>query len=610
MGYVLTFDFETRDPSIAARRGAGWCFKDFEILGAAYKIDESETLFTTDMEQLRDIIRGSRTLIAHNAQYDVGCLHRLGIDYTKITIIDTMILAKLWNNSLMSYSLDSLGDNLLGERKDCAALKEVAEALGIKGNPMSKISELFLHSPELVARYARQDVELTYKLSQWFKRELYEDGLKLIPFYSDLIKGLVKWRSKGVRIDLAKAEKSDLELQHLHDKYMEEFQVYCPNVNIESTKQLSEAFRGLGLVPGVSAKGGDSVDSKWRATQTHPAVVALESAKKYNKLRREFVEGLVSRTEDGRIYPEINIMGAAETGRFSSSNPNVQQIPKRDPLATELIRGLFLPEEGEQIYDLDFSSQEPRLQVHYAYMSQCNSADLLRDSFLKNPQHDLHQQVADLAGITRTVAKTINLGLSYGMGAAKLAATLKLSTTEADLEALRNDFWFITRVESEWDSQESLIDRLPFKKFFEYRFAAEAEDIPANKARELIKKYRKSVPYLTQLNKHIQHAGIEGGYVKTVLGRRLKMDMDKPYKALNKLIQGGAADQTAAALVAAYRADLPILFSVHDEIVMSSSDPKDALKLKEIMETIIPMEVPCYTEIMYGPSWGSLSPLN
>lgn len=557
MNYVLTCDYETHDPAIAEKRGAGWPFAEFKVLGMAYKIDGGEAGFTSSVDEMRTLIQGARSLIMHNAQYDVGCMHRLGLPYEDKLIVDTVILAKLYDNTLMSYGLDSLASSFLGSRKDYAALEEAAKQLGIR-KYMSQMLTMFENFPELVIRYAKQDVELTYQLSQWFKRELYSEGLALTPFYSDLIKALVLWRSRGVRIDFDQANHSIHSLNALYENELAKFYSYCPDVNIESTKQLAQAFRDLGLTPGVSAKGGDSVDAAWRKTQDHPAVEALELAKKYQKLRREFVEGVLERSQDGRVYPEINIMGAAETGRFSGSAPNIQQIPKRDDVALALVASIFTPDEGENWYSLDFSSQEPRLQVHYAYLAGCRGASELRDAFLNNAQHDLHQQVADLASIDRKTAKTINLGISYGMGADKLAKALKLERKEAIV---------------------------------------------------LIKRYKKLVPYLSDLNKVVQDSGTRKGYIKTLLGRRLRMDYDKPYKALNKLVQGSAADQTAMALVQAYREGIPILFSVHDSVELSSPDPKHAIRMKEIMETVARLDVPCYTEIMTGKSWGTLSPL-
>lgn len=550
--YAVTLDFETRDPNIALKKGAGWVFKDFDILGAAYKIDDSEPRFTSNMDEVRNVVASSKTIICHNAQYDVGCLHRLGISYSDKTIVDTVILAKLYDNTLFQYGLDSLSSDFLGKNKSYDLLLEAFPGQTIK-KLMSNMDLLFSERPDLVEQYAKQDVELTYKLAQWYKRSLYDDGLKLVPMYSDLIKAFVLWRSKGVRIDLAKAERSSAALHALEIEARERFKSYCGDINIESTKQLSEAFRNLGLVPGTSDKGGDSVDSKWRSLQRHPAIDALDDAKKYQKLRRDFVEGSLSRAEDGRIYPEMNILGASETGRFSSSNPNIQQLPKRDPISSELVRSIFIPEDGCRWSSLDFSSQEPRLQVAYAYLSECRGSDKLLDAFLLNAKHDLHQQVADLAGIDRKTAKTINLGISYGMGVAKLATSLKLD-------------------------EES--------------------------AKRLMKQYNKLTPYLSQLNKKVRESAEKKGYVKTLAGRRLQVDMSAPYKALNKLIQGSAADQTTLCLVQAYREGLPVMFSVHDSIELSISSNSQAERMKSIMEQSYGLPVPFHTDILFGNNWG------
>ena len=557
MTYALTLDMETHDPAIGDRRGAGWPFKDFEILGMAYKKDGAEALFTSDTDVMKDLVLGAKSLIMHNAQYDLGCLHRIGASYSSKTVIDTVLLAKLFDNTLMSYSLDNLSKDFLGARKDYAALEQAASSLGLR-KYMSAMKQMFESFPDLVIKYAKQDVELTYGLAQMFKSHLYQDGLNLIPFYSDLLKALTLWRSKGVRINLDQVAVSIDALNALHDQHLEIFYSYCPGVNIESTKQLAAAVRELGLTPGMSAKGGDSVDAAWRKQQDHPAITALEEAKKFQKLRREFVEGVAARCEDGKLYPEINIMGAAETGRFSSSNPNIQQIPKRDPIASELVTNIFLPYEGESWYSLDFSSQEPRLQVHYAYLAKCRGAEPLVKSFLENPQHDLHQQVADLAGIDRKQAKTINLGISYGMGITKLSQSLRIEEKEG---------------------------------------------------RALLKRYKELAPYLSDLNKAVQASGEKKGYIKTLLGRRLRMDYLKPYKALNKLVQGSAADQTAMALVQAYREGLPVMFSVHDSIELSSPTEEAAIRMKHIMETIATLEVPCYSEILKGKNWGKVYPL-
>lgn len=637
MGCTLTFDFETRDPNIRLKKGAGWVYKDFDVLGVAYKLDANPSQFTTDMGTFRDIVGRSQIIIAHNAQYDVGCLNRLDIPYADKTIIDTTILAKLYDNTIQSYSLDSLSTSFFGENKDYASLlsayaalktEEHTEILASKpgnrifdvegkrylaikvpamasledvrlgfqraqqnpkdksvpftsvfdldgllsqykdtvlrktstSNAMSHIADIFKRFPDIVAKYAKKDVDLTYQLYMFFKENLYDEGLALIDFYSDLIKALVKWRRKGVKLDMDQVALSREALQLCEKEAIDHFRKVAgvETCNFNSTAEMAEIFTRLGIQVGTSKTGEPSVCKEWRELQTHPMVACFSDIKTYSKLRRDFIDGLATKMENGRIYPEINILGADETGRFSSTNPNIQQIPKRSPNAKSLIRGIFSSEPGEHWYSLDFSSQEPRLQVHYAFLAGCSGADVLRDAFHKNPTYDLHQKVADMASIDRKTAKTINLGISYGMGVARLASSLKIDKAEAS--ALR-------------------------------------------------KQYNKASPYLHQLNNAVKKSGLSKGYIRTVLGRRLRMDYDLPYKSLNKLIQGSAADQTAMAMVMAYREGLDISFSVHDELNFSSKSPKDALRLKEIMETCIALSVPSYTEIMTGPSWGSLTPL-
>lgn len=550
---TLTIDFETIDPYISRKMGGGWVFPDgFKILGAAYKSDDGPAEFTEDMDRVKYLVSSHGRLICHNAQYDVGILHRIGADYRSKELVDTMVLAKLYNNSMSSYSLEDLGPSFTGIKKDVSSIIQLGEKLGLK-KPMAHMDKMWEADKEVVISYAKKDVEVTQALYSKLMELLYSGALELIPFYSDLIKALVISRARGVRINEEQLEKSRTALGAMYQKSFEAFEAYCPNVNINSTKQLAEAFTSLGLTVGVSEKGGPSVNSEWQKTQTHPAVVALREAKKFEKLSRDFVEGVEERMVGGRIHPEINILGASETGRFSASNPNIQQIPARDEIAAALIRSLFLPNEGERWASLDFSSQEPRLQVHYAFLTDCAGGKELRAAFQNDPNLDLHGRVAKLADIERKQAKTINLGISYGMGRAKLARSLGLDEEEASA---------------------------------------------------LLRKYNKLSPFLKQLSKAIQASGEAKGFIRTILGRRLVMDMDKPYKAINKLIQGSAADQTSMAIVQCYKEGIDILFSVHDEINLSIKDPATALRVKEIMETCTPLSVPSVAELKIGTHWG------
>ena len=132
----------------------------------------------------------------------------------------------------------------------------------------------------------------------------------------------------------------------------------------------------------------------------------------------------------GRIHCQFHSTGTV-TGRFSSSNPNLQQVPARDQELAPLIRQLFIPEEGEEWVCADYAQQEPRVLVHYASLKNIDSAITARDNYQKDERTDFHQMVADMAHIPRKQAKTINLALFYGMGQKKLAKELGLDDETA-----------------------------------------------------------------------------------------------------------------------------------------------------------------------------------
>jgi DNA polymerase I-like protein with 3'-5' exonuclease and polymerase domains len=232
---------------------------------------------------------------------------------------------------------------------------------------------------------------------------------------------------------------------------------------------------------------------------------------------------------------------------------NMQQIPSRDPVFGPMCRSMFIPEDGDKWFAIDFSNQEGRLQVHYANMLKCEGASSLAKAFNNDPNIDMHQKVADMVGIGRREAKSINLGVSYGMGVSKLASQL---------------------------------------------------GVPVNKAKIILDKYNRMAPYLYQLNQKCMKAMEVRGYIKTIGGRLSSIDppmyidgkkVTFEYKALNKLIQGSAADQTIEAMIMAYNEDIPVLLPVHDELCMSGNE-EQAKRLKEIMETAVKLTVPVVAE--------------
>jgi len=289
-----------------------------------------------------------------------------------------------------------------------------------------------------------------------------------------------------------------------------------------------------------------------------------------------------------RIHAEIHQMrsdgGGTVTGRFSYSNPNLQQVPSRNKELGPLIRSIFVPEKGCQWGSFDYSQQEPRVLVHYAALTGggLRGADEVIESY-KTEDPDFHQAVADMAGIDRRTAKTINLGMMYGMGKGKLASSLGLNKQEVD---------------------------------------------------DLFSKYHNNVPFVKQLMEQATRRAEHVGYLRTLLGRKCRFDLWEPrafgihkalprweaeneygqylkrawtYKALNRLIQGSSADMTKKAMVDLYEEGILSHIQVHDELNCSIESEKQAKKIKEIMEQTVELKVPLKVDMKLGPSWGEIS---
>jgi len=589
---ILFLDFETKDRGIDAGLGAGWPYNNLvDVIGYSYALGDAPVRWSTCHNKLKALVESVEAIACHNASYDVGILIMLGIDISQVLIYDTLIMAKLYDNSYLSYSLNKLSEKFFNEVKLEEKFKDIAVELKlVKSKTMDPVKyckinldKVYAAYPDVVIDYANQDVELLRKLFYKFTTdsEFFKDHDWT--FYSDLLKIVLDIRKRGARIDINQLFKSkellEADLFSVNNKLSRYLQGRNPN----STVQLAQVCDELNVLYPVTDKGNPSITKAWLDQQEGEFFELLKSYKKMTKLLNDFINKTidslkflnnVESDEDlkvvkfGRLHPEINIMGATATGRMSSSNPNFQQLPKRDPYAKPLVRSIVVPEDGERWYCADFSAQEPRLQVHYAARIGSAAGVAMAKKWNDNPDYDMHTEVANLCGIGRNHAKTINLALSYGMGLGKLSKSLQLSTKEAGL---------------------------------------------------LVKKYHAGAPYLKDLTEATKNQLSKNLYIKTLLGRKLRKDSDLVddngqiqdflYKAINKLVQGGAADQTMVALVMCYRAGVKINFPVHDEVTISAATLEEALKLKYIMENCVRLLVPSKSELTVGPSFANQEPV-
>ena len=590
----IAIDLETCDPWLKTH-GPGWAFKDRGyIIGIAVATSGWKGYFpikhtmgpNLDEQVVRRWLQkqldAPNAKIFHNAQYDVGWLKAEGYTING-TIHDTMMAAPLLNENEYSYSLNSICKEYLGEEKDESLLIEAAQAWGV--DPKADMYKL---SPNFVGQYAEQDADLTYRLWQILKKGIEEDDISdIYTTERKLLPVLIDMRMKGVRIDIESAQQVKKELLKKEQNIVKEIKRwYGVEPDLWAAQSLSQVFDRAGLqYPTTPKTQAPSFVASWLENHDHKLPLAIAQARKLNKARTTFIDKMImGHLVDGRIHAELHPLrsdsGGTVTGRFSGSNPNLQQVPARDPMIGSLIRSLFIPEEGKHWGCFDYSQQEPRLTVHYSVLTQQDGAEEAAKEY-EDKNADFHQIVADMANISRKEAKTINLGLSYGMGKDKLVEQLGISKEEAEL---------------------------------------------------LFDQYHERVPFIRGLRDSASRMGANRGYVKTLLGRKCRFNLYEPfderktplpldqateeyggrlkrsytYKAMNRLIQGSAADMTKKAMLDLYEEGVLAHTQVHDELNISVTDKKEVEKISEIMRDCVELKVPNIVDAEIGSSWGDV----
>ena len=590
----IAIDLETKDPNIKTK-GSGWATFDGQIVGFAVAAFDQQWYFPIAHDAggnmdiamttawMQDILKTNATKIFHNASYDVGWLLVNGFEI-KGKIVDTMIAAAIVNENRYSFSLNACAKDYLGELKNETFLNEKAKEWGI--DPKADLWKL---PAGYVGFYAEQDAALTLKLWQYFKHEITKQSLQDVwDMEMELLPILIDMRRRGIRIDIEKAHELKKEFKSKEKEVLHKIkQQTTMDVDIWAGRSVAQAFDRLGVeYPRTPNTGEPSFTQNWLVNCSNPIAQLVREAREINKFHSTFIDSILRYTHKGRIHSEINQLrsdqGGTVSGRLSYSNPNLQQIPARNKEFGDKIRSLFLPEEGRQWGSFDYSQQEPRLVAHYA--ASVNSQFTGADDFIKAYQDesaDFHQLVADMAGIPRTQAKTINLGLFYGMGKAKL-------------------------------SRELGIDK--------------------DRAEKLLNQYNNRVPFVKTLATEVTNSASKYGFIRTVKGRKCRFDMWEPttfgmnkamnyeeakaiygnnirraftYKALNRLIQGSAADQTKQAMIDCYKAGMMPLLQIHDELCFSVNDENDIKLITQKMENAIEhLKVPFTVDIALGRSWG------
>jgi len=600
---TIAIDVETKDPNLKTK-GPGWPTGDGEVVGYAVAVDGwkgyipirhggggniDERIVNNWMKK---VCESPAEKIMHNAQYDAGWLRRMGFKVNG-RIVDTMVIASLLDENRFSYSLNALAFDYLSKTKSEKNLTEAARDFGV--DPKAELWKL----PSMyVGPYAEVDAELTLELWNFFKPLITKEDLwSVVDLELDVLPVLIDMTWKGVRIDMNRVERTrDFLLKEEKAMLAKIKHITGMNVEVWAAQSLAKAFDTVGISYPKTEKGAPSFTKSFLSEHNHELPKMILRTRDLNKTHGTFISTIIKHTaKDGRIHSHINQIrsddGGTVSGRISMNNPNLQQIPARDPELGPMIRSLFLPEEGEEWASIDFSQQEPRILVHYAHAYGKSQGHDMKgvqefvDGYKNNPDMDFHTMVADMAKIPRKQAKTINLGMMYGMGVNKLSDQL---------------------------------------------------DIPVDDAKKLVGQYHERVPFVKMLMHGVMNklnARQSSGSIRSILGRKCRFELWEPdtfamnkalpykealnehgpttrlkraytYKALNRLIQASAADMTKKAMVDIHKMGIIPLIQIHDEIAVSVSSREQVNAIVHAMENAVKLGVPSKVDVEIGPSWG------
>ena len=589
----IAIDLETKDPDLI-KMGSGSVTKRGDVTGIAVAVKGWSGYYPIAHEGggnmdrkkvlkwFQSVLNTDAIKIFHNAMYDVCWLRSLGLTI-KGKVIDTMIASAIVDENQLRYDLNNCSRRYIGQGKDEAALYAAAKDWGVDAK-----AEMYKLPAMYVGSYAEKDAEITYELWQELKKEIiHQDIQAIFELETELFPCLVDMRFLGVRVDTENAHKLKEELIEEEKGCLHQVKKETHiDVQIWAARSIAQVFEKLKLPFDRTEKtNSPSFTKNFLQNHPHPVVKKIARAREINKAHTTFIDTILKHSYKGRIHAEINQLrsdnGGTVTGRFSYANPNLQQIPARNKELGPRIRSLFIPEKGCTWGCFDYNQQEPRLVVHYATLQNLYGVGEVLDAY-KTGNADFHTIVADMAEIPRYQAKTINLGLFYGMGKNKLQAELGVSK---------------------------------------------------EKAEELFKQYHGKVPFVKQLMDAVMRRSQDSGKIRTLLGRLCRFHLWEPnyfgihkalpheaalkehgpgikraftYKALNKLIQGSAADMTKKAMLELYKAGITPHIQVHDELDISVKDDKQAKQIVEIMESAVRLEVPNKVDYETGSNWGSI----
>lgn len=606
----VSIDLETKDPQLTTL-GPG-VRRDGRIVGFAFQIEDGPGHYLPIAHEhggnlpaekviayMRDQAKAFKgTLVGANLGYEIDYLLEYGIDFRPKWWRDVQVAEPLLDELQRQYNLDAIAKRYQLPGKDEDLLRAAAEAYG--AHPKK---ELYKIPAKYVGPYAVQDVRLPLQLIRRQERKIDEEGLQgIYDLESKVLPLTIAMRRRGVRVDLDRLQSiEDWSFEEERTAYKIIYEETGVRMDIDDVNQDEYVLAAL-------SKSGVELTERTEKGKISTAAPILESidnlvapailrARKFNKLRGTFVNGVRKHLIGDRIHATFNQLRSSDeddngfgtvSGRFSSTDPNLQNQPARDPEIGKRWRSIYVPDEGKKWAKLDYSQQEPRMAVHYAALLGLPGAREAAEIYHKNPDTDNHTLMAQIVlGLgadeapskhdRQVYGKTIFLGILYAMGGAKLCNGLGLPTK---YRQRRNGSWYLAA----GDEGQVILDR-----------------------------FDAAVPWAKKLRYSVENRAKSKGFVVTILGRKCRFPFDDTgrnydwvHKALNRLIQGGCADQTKLALVQAEEAGHPLQLQVHDELDTSVESDEQAVEIAEIMSTCVPMKIPSKVDAEVGPSWGEV----
>jgi DNA polymerase-1 len=512
-------------------------------------------------EAFRERQRRSFLTVGHNIKFDahMGANHGilLGRD-----LEDTQINEALLDEFSRSFSLDGCARvHGVTAKQGQVMYDHLARTLGGLADKAQMGNYWRLSGVDPIAvDYATGDGITTLELRAAQIVKLREQNLERVhEVESRLIWTIFRIERRGIKINVGRVE----EIRERVGQRIREAEARLPSgFNVRSSKQVREYIESAGHSEWpVTEKGNPSFTEKW--LKTHKEGKLILDVRKLTNLMNMFVTPLIEEhLHKGRVHAGLNQMKADEygtiSGRFSSSSPNLQQVPRRNKDLGHLFRSIFIPDEGMDFYEGDYSQCEPRLFAHYS------KDEALLTGYNQNPPRDVHQIVADLMGVERDpTAKMMNMGIFNGMQARSLSGHMGW-TVEKAADMLKT-----------WDSL--------FPGVVEFR----------QKAREVFR---------------------TRGNVRTLLGRVCRLDDPRfAYRAVSRIIQGGNADILKYKLLQADKAleadgdRLHLLMTVHDSFEWQAPTGNKCDMLKILFEDVqnepFNLRVPFVMEIGKGANW-------